>query len=685
MQLPSNYLLNLISDTIIVVDSSGKITWTNRAITDLLGYQPEELANVSIENLLPERYREKHVPIRQSYVKNPSKRSMNDGSGLWALDKNNNEIPIAIELNHYDSSGETFTVCSIRKLAEKEFIATAFNKIQERLEYSQSLAHIGTWDWDIANETLVWTDEIYRIFGLKPQEFAATYPAFLSYIHPEDKQSVIDAVDRSVNNNEPYYIKHRVVQPSGKIRRVLEKGHVIRDEKDTPIRMIGAVLDITQLSENEDKLKQLAHFDDLTKLPNRTSCRIEIEQRIAQSQHSQQSFSILYIDIDNFKNINDTQGHLVGDEFLIEVAQKLSNILHKNMFLSRLGGDEFILITDFSSSVEQAMQSSTEFAQQVISTLQISKPYPNCTIDISASIGIASYPKHGVNYTQLLSSADQAMYQVKGVSKNSFAAYDPEIETTRLRQLKLISDLRQSLSQNEFEVYYQAKQDLKTDKIIGCEALIRWNPPDTGLISPFEFIPAAESSGLIVPIGKLVLEQACQLVNKWQKLSDKPLIVSVNVSAMQLKTSDFVSDVKQTIESADIPGSCIELEITESLLMENIEETLQILKQLKALGVSISIDDFGTGYSSLSYLKNLPVDKLKIDKSFIDGLPDSKDDYSIVSSILALATNLDLGTIAEGVETEEQKYCLSMLGCDALQGYLFSRPIPEREFLKQFT
>lgn len=678
-------LLDLIPDTIIVVDNKGKITWVNNSVTKLLGYQPAELVDRTVEYLIPKRYREKHVPIRNSFMNNPSERSMGTVAGLWALDKNKKEIPVSIELNHYKESGNTYTVCSMRTLTEKELVITALYKIQERLEFSQSLAHVGTWDWDITNETLVWTDEIYRIFGLTPQEFDATYEAFLSYIHPEDKQSVIDAVNTAISDNVPYEIIHRVVRPSGEVRHVLEKGHVVRDKHSAPLRMLGAVLDITQLIEKEEKLTQLAHFDDLTQLPNRALCRKKVEDKITIAELNKKNFSILYIDLDNFKNINDTQGHLIGDEFLHEIAIILSNNLPKNTYLARLGGDEFIIVSDFYDHNSVTDKTNQLLCEQITSLLQVRKYYANCIVDITASIGVAVFPLHGKSFNELVSSADQAMYQVKEKDKNNYGVYNPEIEEKRINQLKLVSDMHTSLQNSDFQVYYQAKQSLKNNTLTGCEALIRWEHPILGRISPVDFIPLAESSGLIIPIGRFVLDKACQFAKNWQHHSKLPMTVSINVSAAQLKSEYFVDDVKESIIKAGIEGNQIELEITESLLMENIEKTIKTLLKLKSIGVAISIDDFGTGYSSLSYLKKLPVDTLKIDKSFIDGLPKTEDDLAIVSSIVALANSLQLKTVAEGVESQEQKVLLSVLGCDAMQGYLYSKPIPENEFILKFV
>jgi diguanylate cyclase (GGDEF)-like protein/PAS domain S-box-containing protein len=684
MQPPLIQLLSLVPDTIIIINKKAEIIWVNHNITSLLGYFPDELLGKSIEFLVPVRFRANHESLRNSFIKNPSKRAMNDGSALWTVHKKNIEVPVFIALNYYEDLDETFIVYSIRQLSERELTTSTMNKLHERLEFSQSLAHVGTWDLDLATGAYLWTDEIYRIFGLKPQEFKATYEDFLSYVHIDDKKMVVDAVNKMLNNDTPFNGKHRVIRPSGEVRHVLEKGHVIRDESGKAIRMIGAVLDITELNQSEEKLKIVAHYDEITQLPNRVLCRQEIENRISHALFNNTKFAVLYIDLDNFKSINDTQGHLVGDDFLFEMSQKLSTFNAEGMFLARLGGDEFIIITDYGYGEEEVSNNAITLAKQLVLSTHIKKSYPNITIDVSTSIGIALYPNHGNNFTSLLSSADKAMYQVKNTGRNNYAMYHADIEQKRLRELQLISDIRTGLVMGQFTVHYQAKQCLKTEELIGCEALIRWQHPMLGNIPPLEFISLAESSRLIIPLGKFVLEQSCLFVKKWQAHSDKTLVTSVNISALQLKDPLFKEYILHAINDAGISGHNIELEITESLLMEDIEATIKTLHELKEVGVSISIDDFGTGYSSLSYLQKLPADTLKIDKSFIDSLSSSDEDTWIVKNTISLAEGLKLQTVAEGVETEEQKSILVALGCDILQGYLYSKPIPEKEFFVKF-
>jgi diguanylate cyclase (GGDEF)-like protein/PAS domain S-box-containing protein len=680
-------LLNLIPDTVIIVDDKAEVIWVNNNITDLLGYLPDELLGKLIEPFVLEETNENNVHLQDLSISEPNKSLMKNESRRWAIHKYNNKIPVFVNFNYIEEATGVFTVYTIRRLSEQELIVPTMQELHKSLEYSQSLAHVGSWDLDLINQTLVWSDETYRIFGVKPTDFKVTYGAFLCFIHHDDKEFVIAAIKDRLNNGTPFDIKHRIIRPCGEIRHVWEQGRVICDKNSKPTRVIGAVLDITELNHSDEKLKKTAYYDEITKLPNRVLCREEIENRIFHARSNNKKFAILYIDLDDFKNINNTQGHIVGDEFIHDLAQKLLTVIPNGTFLGRFDGDEFFIITDYSDDEEKIKNKVISLAKLLLLSTQIKKKYANITIDITSSIGIALYPSHGDSITSLLSSADKAMYQVKNTGKNHYAMYHANIEQKKLRELKLISDMRAGLAAGEFTVHYQAKQNLETDELVGCEALIRWQHPLFGNIPPLEFISVAESSGLIMPLGKLVLEQSCLFIKKWQTHSDKPLVVSVNVSAFQLKAPLFKEEVLQVINEAGIRGHDIELEVTESLLMENIEHTIKLLHELKKIGISLSIDDFGTGYSSLSYLQKLPVDTLKIDKSFIDLISDSASDEDIwiVQNTIALARGLKMKTVAEGVETQIQKSILFTLGCDTLQGYLYSKPISENVFFNKFA
>tara|TARA_B100001059_G_C17832481_1_gene585631 strand:- start:489 stop:2570 length:2082 start_codon:yes stop_codon:yes gene_type:complete len=684
MILPYKKLLNLLPDTVVIVNDKAVIVWVSNNITNLLGYMPNELIGEPIEVLVPKRVKEKHVKLRDSFIQKPKKRPLFNNNGLWAKHKNDKEIPVNIELNHYKESDSKYILCSIRVLTEKELITKTLQDLHERLELSQSLANVGSWDWDIINEKLTWTREVYRIFGVDEYAFEVTYDDFISFIYDEDKNKVIDAISNAIKNQSTYSVKHRIIRPSGEVRYLLEKGEVVSDVNGKPLRMVGAVLDITSLQQREIMLEKAALFDEVTQLPNRLSCRQEIEVRIAHALFYNKAFAVLYIDLDNFKNINDTQGHLVGDDYLYEVSRKLSKLIFANVFLSRLGGDEFILVTDFYCEADLEIKANI-LAKEVISLLNIKKHFQDIVIDLSASVGIAFYPIHGISYTELLSSADKAMYQAKNTGRNNYIIYSSSLEQQRRNELQLISDIRQGLKENQFSVHYQAKQCLKTSELIGCEALIRWEHPKKGNISPLKFIPIAEKVGLIKSLEKFVLEQSCLFLKQWQTLTSKPFTLSINVSAIQLGNSDFVSNISKGLKEAGINADCIELELTESMLMENLEDAMAKLNEIRSLGIHTSIDDFGTGYSSLSYLQKLPIDIIKIDKSFVDKLCSSETNVWILKSIISLATGLNLKTVAEGVETEEQKAILKELGCDILQGYLFSKPIPKDLFFSNFA
>lgn len=452
-------------------------------------------------------------------------------------------------------------------------------------------------------------------------------------------------------------------------------------QEDKEPYLIFTINDITAIKSHEQQLDRLAHYDPLTDLPNRTRFLSSLDQALSEATQQHRPLSILYVDLDGFKEVNDTQGHSVGDALLKKIADELRALVDKNTIVARLGGDEFALLHKPTD-----IRDDQKLAQRLVQKLSFRERYDDCTLAISASVGIACYPLDGSDKLELLRKADQAMYQAKNRGKNQYCYYDP-IEGDRLFQrLHLITDINEAISNKNLELYFQPK--LTHDKsCCQAEALLRWKHPQRGMIAPQEFIPVAEQSGQIIPLGLLTLELACQFVQQWQQRYPLPLKVALNLSARQLHDPLISDKYSAILKKYALTGNLFEFEITESVVMENFETSLKVLHQLKSLGASIAIDDFGTGYSSLSYLKRLPVDTLKIDRSFIAPLPHSNDDVSIVQAIISMAKSLGLMVVAEGVETAEQKALLLKLGCDQLQGYHICYPLPPADYLdynKQF-
>ena len=438
----------------------------------------------------------------------------------------------------------------------------------------------------------------------------------------------------------------------------------------------GTGTDITDRRQAAQKIEFLAYHDALTGLPNRLLLEDRVQQAIAMADRNETRLALVFLDLDNFKNINDSLGHAAGDALLREVSARLKRCVRDTDTISRQGGDEFVLVLRDLSGAEACLPALTK----IMETLQ--EPYfsEGSELSTSASLGVAIYPQDGNNFEVLRKKADMAMYRAKEAGRNTYRFFDEEMDDEAVEHLLMRSGLRRALEREEFVLHYQPQIDLGTGQVIGAEALLRWQHPELGLVPPGRFIPVAEESGLIVPIGVWVLHQACRQAAQWQRAGLPPLVMAVNLSAVQFRRGSVEETVVQALAAAGLEPARLELELTESILIQSVEQVLASVRRLKQFGVKLSIDDFGTGYSSLSYLKRFDIDKLKIDQSFIRDLASDPDDAAIVRAIIQMARSLDLRTIAEGVETPDLLQQLRAFGCDEAQGYHFASPMPADEF-----
>ncbi|MFC1685004.1 EAL domain-containing protein [Pseudomonadota bacterium] len=811
--------------------------------------------------------------------------------------------------------------------------ARSLDESRKSLARAQQIAHVGNWEWNITTSELSWSDEIYRIFGLKPQEFQATYEAFLNVIHPDDREAVQQAVNLAIEQQLPYKIEHRILHPDGSLRQVLERGEVFFSDTGKPVHMTGTVMDITERTKIEERLKkseeqmrsllmstgeaiygidlegnctfaneacvsilgysdasellgrnmhelahhshadgshypneechiyqafrmsqgthiadevfwrpngesfpveyhsepiiqegeligavvsfsditerkraeqrlllsdrvfkntseaiiitspngevidvnqafvsitgwerdeiigqnprvmksdrqdptfyksmwqhihehgwwsgeiwdrkksgedypkwltinavkdtdenvthyigifsditkakateqqlqQMAFYDALTSLPNRTLCRERMEQELKNARRRNKKMAVLFLDLDRFKDINDSLGHSAGDLLLVQAAQRLKNCVRDTDTVARLGGDEFtIILTDIENT--QAIQ---RISEKIIDSMAEQFNIQGHEINIGVSIGISLYPDNGTDYDSLTKSADTAMYKAKDGGRNTYRFFTDELQATIKRRLLLEKELRIGLSlDNGLALHYQPKVNMQTGLIVGMEALLRWNHPTLGSISPAEIIPIAEDTGLIVPLGEWVLHQACSQNATWIRNGHTPLRVAVNLSNRQFEQKDIAERIQGILKNNGLDPEHLELEITESMVMRDTDKAITTLNRLRRLGIQIAMDDFGTGYSSLSYLKQLPIHSLKIDKSFVDDIGMSDDAATIASTIISMAGRLGLKVVAEGIETKEQMEFLRDEGCDEMQGYYYSRPLPAGDFIQ---
>lgn len=455
----------------------------------------------------------------------------------------------------------------------------------------------------------------------------------------------------------------------------------VRDEEDRIINYVGVFADISDTKQAQQTLHEMVNHDALTGLPNRRLLNELTFHALKRAEREKSSLAILFIDLDRFKVINDTLGHQVGDKLLIEVSNRLNNVMRDSDTVARLGGDEFLVMMDSLRDVEDA----SRVAKKIVSSLQSEFVIDGKEIFIGASVGISVYPGDGHDVDNLIKAADIAMYQVKSEGKNNYRFYSADLSENAVERFTMESQLRRALERQQFEIYYQPQVSLETGRIIGAEALVRWQHPELGVVSPAKFIPLAEETGLVVQIGEWVLRETARQVVEWAGRGLALQSISVNVSGVQVQRSNFADTVYGILVETGCEPSVLELEITESIVMHNTENVISVFNKIKEPGVRLAIDDFGTGYSSLSYLKRLPLDKLKIDQSFVRELTLNADDKAIANAVIALGRSLNLKVIAEGVETAEQMSTLTEMGCDDAQGYLFGRPVPASSFAEMMA
>ncbi|MCK5237407.1 MAG: EAL domain-containing protein [Deltaproteobacteria bacterium] len=717
------------------------------------------------------------------------------------------EKPIIAEKDQFELYSERVVKQLEKKMAaleeeisERNRAEQALRKSEERLVEAQRIAHLGNWDWNIKQNELYWSDEIYRIFDISPHEFDATYEAFITFVHPDDREFVKASVDSALKEKEPYSIDHRIVLPSGAERVVHEQAEVTFDEAGVPLRMAGTVQDVTELRQSEDKLvlaskvfenaiegvvvtdekgniesvnrtftsitgyspeeaigenvrilksdrheraffdemwnsliekgrwqgeiwnrrkngeaypewlniiaiknsvdratryvsifhditdikrskeeiKYQSNHDALTGLPNKLLLKDRLQLTIAHSEYSEIFPAVLFIGLDRFQNINESLGHTAGDSILQQAAKRLKACVRAGDTVARFGGDEFSFVLDSLNNEQVAVK----IAMDAIKSFSEPFSVDGHELYLTASIGIALYPGDGRDAETLIKNANTAMLRAKEGGRNTYRLYTEAMNARAFHRLSLENDIRKGLDRDEFVVYYQPKVCLKTGSIVSLEALVRWQHAEKGLMPPDEFIHLSEETGLITPLGKTVLRKACFQAKRWQDAGYKDLNVAVNLSAYQLQDKNIVSTIKSVLLESKLEPERLGIEITESMIMQDVATATETLDKLHDMGIQLFIDDFGTGYSSLSYLKRFKIDALKIDKSFVNDVTTNSDDASIVVTIISMSHSLGHKVIAEGVETKAQLEFMQKYECDEIQGYLISPPLPADDVME---
>jgi diguanylate cyclase (GGDEF)-like protein/PAS domain S-box-containing protein len=577
----------------------------------------------------------------------------------------------------------------VRYMLRGSHTLDALLKSEARLGLAQRIAKIGNWEWRPDTNQFTASAELCRLMGIRSQDFAGTFDAFIQLVHAEDRHRVDEALKRILSKRVPCDIDHRLVLPNGVDFTVNLQAEAVFDDQMKALSIVGTAQDITDRKQSEREIHRLAYFDSLTGLPNRVLFKDRVTQALSHARRYGTTLATLFLDLDRFKVINDTLGHNIGDLLLKSVADRLAeSVRHsdsvcrsvgneENHSLARLGGDEFtVLLTNLRD-----VQDAGKVARRIVESLAQSFSIDGREIFVTASVGIAIFPVDGDSVDALLKNADSAMYHAKEQGRNNFQFYSNTLNAVANERLILEGELRHAVEREEFVVHYQPQIDLRTNGIIGAEALVRWQHPQRGLLPPAVFLAAAMDTGLIRAIDEWVLRTACRQNLSWQERGKMPVRVSVNVSNSLFHGNTLLSVVEEALSETGLAPACLELELTESIAMRNVDASIVMLTTLKAMGVQLSIDDFGTGYSSLSYLQRLPIDVVKIDQSFIKEILTQGGPVPIVRAIIAMAHSLKLLVLAEGVEQEAQRTLLLEQGCDQAQGYFFGRPIPADAFV----
>ncbi len=670
-------LLDSSPEAIFGVDSQGICTFVNQACLAMLGYSQEEILGKGIHALIHHSYPDgRPYPKEQCHVRCSTlegKPTHVDNEVHWR--KDGTSFPVEYWSRPMYRNGELVgAVVNFIDISERKRMEQALRESEERYRLISSVS----------------TDLLYSCVQTEGEGFSIDWATALNdrilgytidevmqrgcwrcFVHPEDRPEF----DRNITHLAPGQ------RSECELRLLAKDGstHYIRaytlavevGEGNARHRLYGACQDITERRKAEARIEFLAHHDVLTGLPNRVLLRDRFEQALSRAQRSQTHVAILFLDLDNFKRVNDTLGHLAGDQLLLEAVSRLTHCSRDSDTISRQGGDEFILLLNEIPDMETVERVAADILNHLSEPVEINGHVMNA----SCSIGVAMYPQDGSDFDSLLQKADAAMYNAKDAGRNTYRFFDDGMNRQAHEHLMLQNRLHQALYRAELQLNYQPQLDADSGKVTGVEALLRWRNPELGDVSPSRFIPVAEDSGLIVPIGAWVIEQACRQAQAWRQAGLPDLTMSVNLSALQFRRAGLIETVAGALARSGLPPHLLELELTESILLQDVENTLDTVQQLKALGVRLAIDDFGTGYSSLSYLKRFAVDRLKIDQSFVRDISTDPDDAAIVTAIIQLARSLRLGIIAEGVESPDQLAFLREAGCREVQGYLVSRPL----------
>lgn len=598
-------------------------------------------------------------------------------AGMDIQERKESEMKLQSSYQELEATYEELTAAqdeladNYKKLLENQEMLA---RNEERYRLVTEASNGGIWEIDLIHNQNYYSSRWFQLLGYE-EEDNVTRDMLTDLIHPEDAVVYAEEIRKACEEVRSLLeCEFRLKMKCGEYHWFLARGKIVFDANGEPLRMTGSIIDIHELKMSQDRLHYMAYYDELSGLPNRHYFMKELE---AFSEVPDRHAALFFIDTDNFKYVNDTLGHKSGDLLLAEASARLSRAIGDEGMLFRLGGDEFVIMMEGIKEAKQAER----YAEKLIDVFKEPFDIQGSELYISISIGISLYPQDGTDAEEILKNADMAMYAAKEAGKGKYMVFNPAFQQAFYERVQIEKHLRQAVQNGELVLHYQPQVDLSTGEISGFEALVRWKSPELGFVSPLSFIKVAEDSRLIIPIGDWVLKEACRFARRLQDEGHGEHQIAVNISVIQLLQDDFADKVQDVLQETGLEPRYLELEITESIIMESFDQMVPSLTRLREMGVNIALDDFGTGYSSLGYLKQMPITTLKIDKSFIEQVPEEGDSRSLARAIVLIGRKMGLKVVAEGVETNRQLQYIRRSRCDAIQGYLISRPVPEPEAL----
>ena len=659
-------ILHNMQDTYYRIDANGILTRVSDSVKDLLGYEPQEvIGRPMVEFYLHPEEREAFLRKLElaggSITNNETALRHRDGSVVWTSSN-----------AHFirDEQGNVIGVeGTARNITERKLHESQVSKLSSVLEQTADIVIVT----DIDGVIEYVNPSFERVTGYTYAEAVGQTPTILS--SGKHKPEFYQHMWETILSGESYTNIMINRRKDGSLYYEEKTITPIRDQTGRITHFVSTAKDISERMQVQERLQHMAHHDALTDLPNRNLFLDRLQQALIRARHHDRLVAVMFMDLDRFKNINDTLGHNTGDQLLLQLSERLKHSVRDGDTIARFGGDEFAILLDDVDNEN----SIAAVAQKLLQTLSEPFHVNSHELFITASIGIAIFPHDGEDPDTLLRNADVAMYRAKELGKNNYQFYSDDMSARNFERLTLENHLRHALARQQFVLYYQPQVDARLDRIVGVEALLRWQHPELGLVSPSNFIALLEETGLIEDVGKWVLETACQQSKIWHDAGFDDLLMSVNISSRQFNNTEFIDVLHSTLDHTGVNPECLELELTESMLMRQASSVVTALKSLNELGVRFAIDDFGTGYSSLSYLRRFPIETIKIDRSFIRDITDDPDDAAITRAIVVMARNLSLKVIAEGVETEKQLAFLEENDCHLIQGFYYSPPVPVAE------